>query len=88
MAALGSRTIALATNEPAPAIGAPLDVVLRVERALLEASIVVPVAHVPELYGVGERVDEWDAQPVTATGGWNLANLWLKPSAPEARVRP
>jgi len=88
MAALGSRTVALATNEPAPAIGAPLDVVLRVERALLEASIVVPVAHVAELYGVGERVDEWDAQPVTATGGWNVANLWLKPPAPEARARP
>jgi peptide/nickel transport system substrate-binding protein len=88
MAALGPRTVALATAEPAPALGAPIDVVLRVERALLEASIVVPVLRVPELYGVGERVDAWDARPVTATGAWNLASLWLKTPAPDTRVRP
>ena len=89
MAALGSRTVALATTEPAPAPGAPIDAVLHVERALLEASIVVPVLRVPELYGVSERVDAWDAQPaVTVTGAWNLASLWLKPPAPETRVRP
>ncbi|OLC46486.1 MAG: hypothetical protein AUH43_14020 [Acidobacteria bacterium 13_1_40CM_65_14] len=57
MAALGSRATALATTEPAPAIGAPLDTVYRVERALVERDIIVPIVHLPVLYGLGERVE-------------------------------
>jgi MarR-like DNA-binding transcriptional regulator SgrR of sgrS sRNA len=48
------------------------------EQALLAQAIVVPVVHVPELYALGERVG-FSAQPAAnPTGGWNLADMWVR----------
>lgn len=48
------------------------------EQALLAQAIVMPVVHVPELYALGERVG-FSAQPAAnPTGGWNLAELWVR----------
>ena len=88
MAALGPRAISLATTAPALDADAPLDAVLRLERAVLETSVVVPVLRVPELYGLGERVEAWDGRAVSPTGAWNLASLWIRAAPPDARVRP
>ena len=88
MATLGSRAITLATTAPLPEADAPLDAVLRLERALLETSVIVPVLRVPELYGLGGRVEAWDGRAVSPTGAWNLASLWIKTAPPDARVRP
>ena len=88
MAGLGSRAIALATTAPPLDADASLDAVLRLERAVLESSVVVPVLRVPELYGLGERVEAWDGRASSPTGAWNLANLWIRTAAPDARVRP
>ena len=74
MTALGSRAIALATSAPPLEIGAPLDAVLRLERAVLETSVVVPVLRAPEVYALGERVEAWDGRAVSRTGAWNLAS--------------
>ena len=87
MAGLGSRAIALATTAPPLDADASLDAVLRLERAVLESSVVVPVLRVPELYGLGERVEAWDGRASSPTGAWNLANLWIRTAAPDARVR-
>jgi hypothetical protein len=87
MAALGSRAIALATTAPLLEADAPLEGVLRLERAVLETSVVVPVLRVPELYGVGERIEVWDGRVVSATGAWNLASLWIRAATPDPRVR-
>jgi peptide/nickel transport system substrate-binding protein len=78
MAALGSRTLAYVSSEPAPAPDAPLADVHRVERSLLERSIIVPVVHVPEIYGLGERLDSWNRPVVSASGALNLADVWLR----------
>ena len=92
MAALGSRATALATTETAPAIGASLDTVYRVERALVERDIIVPVVHVPALYGLGDRVESWNGPAVSPIGAWNLANVWLRserlPDKPDQPDRP
>jgi hypothetical protein len=82
MATLGPRTLAYVASEPAPAPDAPLPEVYRVERALLERSIIVPVVHVPEIYGLGERLDSWNEPIVSSTGALNLAEAWLRAGSP------
>ena len=48
------------------------------ESALLEDSSIIPLAHLPETYGMSSRVRNW-AEP--QTGGWPLADVWLEASA-------
>jgi MarR-like DNA-binding transcriptional regulator SgrR of sgrS sRNA len=82
MATLGPRTLAYVAREPAPEPDASLPEVYRVERALLERSIIVPVLHVPDVYGLGERLESWNEPVVSATGALNLAEVWLRAGAP------
>ena len=82
MATLGPRTLAYVASEPPPAPDAPLSEVYRVERALLERSIIVPVVHVPEIYGLSERLDSWNGPVVTDAGALNLADAWLRAGSP------
>ena len=82
MAALGPRTLAYVASEPPPAPDVPLSEVYRVERALLERSIIVPVVHVPDIYGLGERLDSWNGPVVTDAGALNLADAWLRAGSP------
>jgi peptide/nickel transport system substrate-binding protein len=65
-----------------PSIAAPdgpaLDATYRAEQALIDRVVVVPIAHVPELYALGERVG-FSARPAAnPTGGWNLADIWVR----------
>jgi peptide/nickel transport system substrate-binding protein len=82
---LGARVVSLATSEAPPATpppGAPLDAVYRMERVLLERDVIVPVVHLPAIYGLGERVESWGGPAVWPSGGWNLANIWLRSDLP------
>lgn len=65
----------------APA-AAPLDVVYRVESRLLERSVIVPVVHLPELYGLSPRVATWQTRAVLGSGVWALDDLWLATNPP------
>ena len=62
--------------------GDSLDATYRAEQALIDRVVIVPVVHVPELYGLGERVgfSTWPA--VRPTGGWDLADIWLQGGKP------
>jgi MarR-like DNA-binding transcriptional regulator SgrR of sgrS sRNA len=82
MATLGPRTLAYVARESAPEPGAPLPEVYRVERALLERSIIVPVVHVPDIYGLGERLESWNEPVISATGALSLADVWLRAGSP------
>jgi len=73
------RTLGLLTREPPPAPGSPLETVARLERALLENAVIVPLVHAPELFGLGARVDSWSGPIVLPSGAWDLANLWIVP---------
>ncbi len=42
------------------------------ERALIDASRIVPIAHVPRLYGIHTRVRDF-------TPAWRLENVWIAP---------
>ena len=59
--------------------GAPIDAVYRLERALLERCVIVPVVHVPDMYAITDRVASSDGDPVLSNGAWNIANVWLRP---------
>jgi MarR-like DNA-binding transcriptional regulator SgrR of sgrS sRNA len=82
---VGPRAATLATPATAPAPGAAADAVYQVERALLERFVVVPLVHVPDVYAIADRVEGWAGDPVNPTGGWNIANLWLRGDEPPRR---
>jgi hypothetical protein len=46
------------------------------ERALLESFRVIPLIHLPDIYGVGPRVK--GGPGITPLGEWHFENLWLK----------
>ena len=45
------------------------------ERDMLEGRRIIPLAHVPEIFGVGARVRNW----APAIRQWHLENVWLEP---------
>lgn len=81
MAALGARTLALTTTE-VPLPGSPIGEVYRIEQALMTRHVIVPIAHLAEISAAGARVESWSGPLVLPSGGWNLANVWLKPELP------
>ena len=76
---LGPRTMLLTGRVAPPGPGSPLEEVARIERALLERDVIVPIVHVPELYGLGRRLESSAGRPVSSFGGWSLADVWLGP---------
>ena len=82
MQRLGARAVSLVTADASPAAGAPLEAIFRLERTLLDRDILIPVVHVQEVYGLGERVESWSESPISPTGAWNLASVWLRSDRP------
>jgi len=78
IAALGPRVAALAANDVSLPPGSGPDVVQRVERALLEHQIIVPLVHLPDLYAIGDRVHVWNGPALLPSGALNLANVWIE----------
>jgi MarR-like DNA-binding transcriptional regulator SgrR of sgrS sRNA len=62
--------------------GAALDAVYQAERQLLERSVVVPIVHLPDIYGFSDRVSTWNHPAVSESGAWNFADVWLRGGAP------
>jgi hypothetical protein len=61
---------------------AALDAVYQAESQLLERAVVVPIVHLPDIYGFSDRVGTWNRPAVSASGAWNFADVWLRSSAP------
>jgi len=51
------------------------------EKAVLETYRVVPIAHLPRVYGLGPRVRNWSMPPGAAMNGLPLADVWLEREA-------
>lgn len=77
VAVLNSRVTGLVPLEALPPAGAPLADVYRLERSLIGQHAVIPIVHVPELYGASARVRSWNSPVILPTGAWDLANVWL-----------
>ena len=75
--------IAAALGLPAPALSSSDPAALyESERKLLEGFRVIPLFHLPMLYGVASRVRAYPPPPVTRLGDWRFQNVWLSGAAP------
>ena len=70
--------LAAAFGLPAPP-AAP-DGLYGAERALLESHVVVPLFHLPVVYGVGPRVK--GGPGITPLGEWRFENVWIEGGRP------
>ena len=75
---LAVRGVAAAPLPP----GSSLETTYHAEQAAIDPFIVVPVVHLAELYGIGDRVGASLNAAARPTGGWNLADLWLQDGKP------
>jgi hypothetical protein len=79
---------ALADIAAALGLGSPVDLpanasperIYAAERALLESFRVIPLIHLPDVYGVGPRVN--GGPGITPLGEWRFENLWLEGARP------
>ena len=83
--------IAAAVGLPAPAVGLPAaarepsanpspEQTYAAERALLEGFRVIPLIHLPDVYGVSPRVK--GGPGIAPSGEWRFENLWLEGARP------
>jgi hypothetical protein len=77
MDGVGARTLGLVGRITRPDVDASLEDVLLTERALMDGDVIVPIAHIPELYAVAAHVNSWNGPVVLPSGAWNFANVWL-----------
>jgi MarR-like DNA-binding transcriptional regulator SgrR of sgrS sRNA len=82
LAALGPRTARLIPVDMSLSPGARIEDVFKLERALLEPRIIVPVVHVSELYALGSQVEGWNGQPIRPSGAWDFAGVWMRSARP------
>jgi len=52
------------------------------ERAVVEDYRVIPLFHLPEIYGAGPRLHAWATPGLLRTGEWRLEDLWLDAEQP------
>lgn len=81
-AALGGLLAALgpATGIEAPPLpdSAAAEELYARERFVVDSFRVVPLAHLPEVWGLSARVKDWSTP---RAGGWRLADMWLEGEA-------
>jgi peptide/nickel transport system substrate-binding protein len=76
--ALAAMAVELGLPEPGRA-DSP-EALCSAERALLEGHRVIPLIHLPDVYGAGPRVH--GAPGITPLGEWRFENLWLEGGRP------
>lgn len=64
----------------APASPAP-DALYESERSLVEEFRVVPLFHMPEMYGASPKLKPWATRGLLRTGEWRLEDVWLDSEA-------
>lgn len=70
----GLRLATGSCDMPAGTPGA--EAIYRCERAIVETHVVVPVAFLPEVYGLSARMRDWQAPKPGES--WPLADVWLE----------
>jgi hypothetical protein len=65
---------------PEPARGDSPEALYTAERALLDGFRVIPLIHLPDVYGAGPRVR--GAPGITPLGEWRFESLWLEAGRP------
>jgi hypothetical protein len=73
-------SVAAALGLPDPSLAAGSEPLYAAERALLDGFRVIPLFHLPDIYGVSPRVK--GGPGITPLGEWRFENLWLEPARP------
>jgi ABC-type transport system substrate-binding protein len=72
--------MAASLNLPEPARVDSPDGLFNAERALLDGFRVIPLIHLPDVYGAAQRVR--GGPGITPAGEWKFENLWLESGRP------
>ena len=72
--------VAAALGLPEPARGDTPEALLESERGLLAGFRVIPLFHLPDIYGVGARVK--GGPGITPLGAWRFGDLWVEGNRP------
>jgi len=75
IAAIGPRS-QMSGMSPRP--GTAVEEVARIEAALAERRVLVPIVHLPEITASAPRVEDWAGPLILPDGTWDLANVWLR----------
>jgi peptide/nickel transport system substrate-binding protein len=78
--ALAGLAAALGLEVPSPNLS--VEVFYESERKLLEDFRVIPLFHLPDLYGAARRVHVFPRPPIARLGEWRFENVWLSGAAP------
>lgn len=79
-AAHSLAALAAAFGLPEPPRGDAPEALYSAERALLEGHRVIPLVHLPDVYGVAPRVKGGPA--ITPLGEWRFGDLWIEAPRP------
>lgn len=55
------------------------EVMYAAERGLIEDFRVIPLVHLPEVYGSNPKLKTWATTGLSKFGGWHFEDLWLDP---------
>ena len=72
--------VAAALGLPEPARGDTPEALLEAERGMLTGFRVIPLFHLPDIYGVGARVK--GGPGITPLGAWRFGDLWVEGNRP------
>jgi peptide/nickel transport system substrate-binding protein len=61
---------------------ASVEILHRAEKAALASNYVIPLFHVPEIYGSSPRLKPWTTSGISQLGDWRLDDMWLEPEKP------
>jgi len=76
--ALAELAAGLGLQEPSPPAWTPEES-YAAERALVDGFRIVPLIHLPQIYGLSPRVKNWAPSRL---GAWRLDNVWLQMGTP------
>lgn len=71
MLGIAERASALDSAKP--------ETLYQAERALLDAHRVIPIAYLPEVYGIAPRVHNWEASQKNGGFALHLEDIWVEP---------
>ena len=69
-------------DSPRPAQGEAIESLYTSERAMIDSYRVIPLLHIPELFGSTVRLRVWETRGVDKSGKWHFADMWLDTEKP------
>jgi hypothetical protein len=79
---LARITAALGVSGSPLAPQVPPEALYATERGLVDGFWVIPLFHLPEIYGSSARVRTWATPGLSRLGAWHFEDLWIDEAKP------